>query len=75
MLPMVYYDIGIGASLAGPVLAGPLFRRFNEFHYKNYMCFARTYYSQTTSKVLLTPLYEYLLILFTLCHLTYIVIE
>ena len=26
--------IGVGASLAGPVLAGPLFRRFNKIHYK-----------------------------------------
>ena len=25
--------IGVGASLAGPVLAGPLFRRFNKIHY------------------------------------------
>ena len=25
----------IGASPAGPVLAGPLFRQFNEIHYKN----------------------------------------
>ena len=29
---MTDYDIGVGASPAGPVLAGPLFRRFN---YKN----------------------------------------
>ena len=29
------YCIGVGTSPAGPVLAGPLFRRFNETHYKN----------------------------------------
>ena len=26
--------IGIGAGLAGPVLAGPLFRQFNEIYYR-----------------------------------------
>ena len=33
--------IGIGAGLAGPVLSGPLFRRFNEIYYR-YLC-ARRY--------------------------------
>ena len=32
--------IGIGAGLAGPVLAGPLFRQFNDIHYRynNVIC-------------------------------------
>jgi len=46
--------IGVGAGLAGPVLAGPLFRRFNEIHYR--YLHVRAYYSRTTSKVLPTPL-------------------
>ena len=29
--------IGVGAGPAGPVLAGPLFRQFNEIHYR-YLC-------------------------------------
>ena len=53
--------IGVGAGPAGPVLAGLLLQRFNEIHrriFKN--CThtkTRAYYSQTTSKVLLTPLH------------------
>ena len=46
--------IGVGAGLACPVLAGPLFRQFNEIHYR--YLHARAYYSRTTSKVLPTPL-------------------
>ena len=55
--------MGVGAGPAGPVLAGPLFRRFNEIHYRylrarryRRRAIARAYYSRTTSKVLATPL-------------------
>ena len=41
--------IGVGASAAAPVLAGPLFRQFHKIH-------SYTYYSRTTSKVFPTPL-------------------
>ena len=55
------YCIGVGAGPAGPVLAGPLFRWFNEIYYRYikdlHAHFARAYYDQTTSKVLPTPLY------------------
>ena len=52
------WHIGVGAGLAGPVLAGPLFRWFNEIHYNLFKNCARTYYGQTTSKVLPTPLWH-----------------
>ena len=53
--------IGVGASPAGPVLAGPLFHRFNEIYYKNCM---RAYYSRTTSKVLPTLLIMYIVLVY-----------
>ena len=53
--------IGVGASLAGPVLAGPLLRRFYEIHRRIFKNCTHTkthaYYSRTTSSVLSTPLH------------------
>ena len=55
---------GVGADLAGPVSARPLFWQFNEIHYRylhvravtDGVPYAHAYYSRTTSKVLPTPL-------------------
>ena len=56
----VFQSIGVGTGLAGPVLAGPLFQRFNEIYYRHiyklYVCAKRAYYSRATPKVVPTPL-------------------
>ena len=48
-----YFIIGIGASSAGAVLAGPLFRRFNEIHYR--YLHVRCYRQRSISVRLLQP--------------------
>ena len=51
--------IGIGAGLAGPVLAGPLFCRINEIHYKYELRVHFVRMGRTTSKVPLYLSYPY----------------
>ena len=53
LLDTNHISIGVGA---GPVLAGPLFRRFNEIHYKKLHSRLVQPMGRTTSKVLPTPL-------------------
>ena len=41
--------IGVGASPAGPVLAGPLFRQYNEIHYNIFKNYGHTSRTLTTA--------------------------